>query len=484
MASETYRDRQDSKIYGSRLIIYRRKDILNDIFTFRAKVAGVGGYIRRSCGTNNAARAMVVAESAYEDLLVRHKGGFSLTELTVDKFFHDWIERKKHNFTEQRTKWKLNCYNRYLSGYFGSQNVSTLTKRFCDGYWDYRLNFWKTKEGKKLIELNDKRIGAKTQSTKNAKETPSFATLRAEASLINEFLRAATDDGELARTIRISPQDAMAKENRGDGFRDTFTDHEYQVLTTNLYNYAMCRGRFADKRLHNLHRFQRLMMRAFVLLATSTGLRVGELKQLVWGDLDLVTEAESGVERLVVRVRAETSKVRKGRSAVAFSIDSNHIIAVMEEYKAASKYTGENDLIFYSEQSDGSLSPADMSTSFKNFLRRVPYQNREEGLRISADGKPRSLYSLRHFYAISRLKQKVDVYQLRTNMGTSVTQIQNHYGRHISGDAFIKELTKYQSKTGSKVKAAAVKQLTDMVESGVLVVDEALEALRRIAERQ
>ena len=37
---------------------------------------------------------MVFAEGAYEDLLIRHKGGFSLRELTVDKFFYDWLERK------------------------------------------------------------------------------------------------------------------------------------------------------------------------------------------------------------------------------------------------------------------------------------------------------------------------------------------------------------------------------------------------------
>jgi len=479
MSAKRYPDRQDSKIYGSRLIIHRRPEYKTDFFYFRAKVPGVNGYIRRSCGTDDAARAMLFAESAYEDLLVRNKGGFSLNELTVDKFFYDWIERKKHNFTESRQAWKRSCYDRYMSAYFGKKNISELNKRFCDGYWEYRLDFWKTKEGKKRIELNDKRIGAKTQSTKNAKATPSFATLRAEASLINEFLRAATDEGHLAKTIKVSPQDAMAKDKRGDGYRDTFTEHEYRVLTTNLYNYAKCRGKFADKRLHSLHKFQRQMLRAFVLLASSTGLRVGELKQLVWSDLDFRT-GEDGEKLLVVRVRGETSKVRRGRAAVAHS---SHIIGVMDEYKESSKHTGANDLIFYSEQSDGSLSPADVSTSWKNFLRRVEYQDREEGLRLSADGKARSLYSLRHYYAVSRLNQNVDVYQLATNMGTGVTQIRNHYGRHISGDAFIKELTKFQSKTGEKVKSAAIRKLVDMVESGVLDEAMALEAFKKVAER-
>ena len=69
-------------------------------------------------------------------------------------------------------------------------------------------------------------------------------------------------------------------------------------------------------------------------------------------------------------------------------------------------------------------------------------------------------------------------------MGTGVTQIRNHYGRHISGDAFIKELTKYQSKTGQTTKNAAVRKLVDMVESGVLNEELAMEAFRNIAENR
>lgn len=478
MASETYRDRQDSKIFGSRLIIFRRKGVESGYFSFRAKISGVAGYIRKSCGTSDAAQAMVFAEGAYEDLLVRHKGGFSLRELTVDKFFNDWLERKKHNFTASRAKWKKSVYERYVSGYFGKKNISELNKRFCDGYWEYRLNFWNTEVGRKRIEVNDKRIGAKSKSSRNVAKKASFATLRAEASLINEFLRAATDDGHLARTIKISAQDAIAKNERGDGYRDTFTEHEYQVLTSNLFNYAMCRGKFADKRLHSLHKFQRLMMRAFVLLASSTGARVGELKQLVWGDLDIQTD-DSGKDVLLISIRGETSKTRRGRKAVAHS---SHIISVMDEYKSASKYTAADDLVFYREQQDGSLSTVDMSVSFKNFLRRCEYEQRKEGLRFSKDGKARTLYSLRHFYAISRLRQNVDVFRLATAMGTGVAQIRNHYGRHISGEAFIKELTKYESKTGEKTKSTAVRQLVDMVESGLLNEEMALEALKKVAQ--
>ena len=470
-----YQDRHDSKIYGARLIIHRRVDLDNDNFYFRAKVSGHTGYIRRSCQTDDPARAMLIAERAYEDLLVRAKGGFALKAVTVDAFFVDWIETTKHRLTGTRYNWKKSVYARYLAGHFGRKNISDLTKKDADGYWHYRLNFWNSDAGQKRIANNKERAGAKTFSSHNVAKAPSFATLKAEASLINEMLRAAVDAGHLQRSIKISAQDAMAKSERSDGFRDTFTDDEWRVLTVHLYNYAHCRGQYAGKRVTVYHQLQRRMLHVFVLLASSTGMRVGELKQLRWCDID-TRHMEDGQKRLVVSVRGETSKVRRGRAAVAHS---DHIIGVLDDYKAISGRTAGDDLIFYSER-DGGVTDIDLSTAFKNFLKGIACEGRAEGLRTSADGKARTLYSLRHFYAIQRLKQGVDVYRLAENMGTCVTQIRNHYGRHVSGDAFIQELTKYRSKSADRKKQAAVKSLVDMLEAGVIDEEAALQALRNV----
>lgn len=479
--SETYPDREDSKIYGTRLIIFRRKGSgENGNYSFRAKIDGVRGYIRRTLKTSDPSKAMVLAEQEYEDLQVRKRGGFSLYELSVDKFFDDWIAGQKTRLSTSRWNWKRSVYDRYVSGFIGRRNVSDLTKRIVDGYWDYRLNFWFSDEGEQRIKLNQKRISAKTQSSQNVAKKPSYATLRAEASLINEILREAADAGHLARSIKVSAQDAVHKDERGSEYRDTFDNDEWRVLTTNLYNYALCRGKWKDTRIHALHRFQRVMLRVFVLLASSTGLRTGELKSLKWSDIR-VQKGESGEDVLVVSVRPETSKVRRGRSAVAHS---SHIIGVLTEYKEISDYTEPDDLVFYSQMKTGEIGEVDLSTNFKTFLRRCEYKGREEGLRLSSNGKPRTLYSLRHFFAIQRLIQNVDVFQLATTMGTGVTQIRNHYGRHISGDAFIKEITKYQSKSGQDAKNAAVRKLVDMVESGVLNEEIALDAFRQVAERR
>ena len=197
------------------MIVYRRNDAEDGgSFSFRAKIDGYKGYIRRTTKETNPNRALLLAEQEYENLRVRDKGGLSLKILSVDKFFDAWINTQKNRLTDSRYKWKTSVYERYVSGFMGLKNLTDLNKKFVDGYWSYRLNFWNSKEGKERIQLNEKRIGAKTKSSHNVAKKPSFATLRAEASLINELLRAGVDDGHLSRTIKITAQDAVSKEDR------------------------------------------------------------------------------------------------------------------------------------------------------------------------------------------------------------------------------------------------------------------------------
>jgi hypothetical protein len=146
-----------------------------------------------------------------------------------------------------------------------------------------------------------------------------------------------------------------------------------------------------------------------------------------------------------------------------------------------SRNAEKDDLVFYSAGRNGEIGTVDLSTGFKNFLKTLYVEGGSDGMLLSSAQKPRTLYSLRHFYAISRLRQGVDVFRLAENMGTGVTQIRNHYGRHISGDAYVKELTKYESKSVSKVKNEALAKLVDMVQTGIIDEEMALEAFKNVA---
>ena len=54
---------------------------------------------------------------------------------------------------------------------------------------------------------------------------------------------------------------------------------------------------------------------------------------------------------------------------------------------------------------------------------------REAGVLHASDGKKRVPYSLRHTYATMRIAEGVNVFQLATNMGTSVEMLEDFYGK-------------------------------------------------------
>ena len=54
------------------------------------------------------------------------------------------------------------------------------------------------------------------------------------------------------------------------------------------------------------------------------------------------------------------------------------------------------------------------------------------GITHNSHGDKFTLYSLRHFYAVSSLRRGIGVFDVARNMGTSVQVIQNYYGRHAT----------------------------------------------------
>jgi hypothetical protein len=50
------------------------------------------------------------------------------------------------------------------------------------------------------------------------------------------------------------------------------------------------------------------------------------------------------------------------------------------------------------------------------------------------------VYSLRHFYAVSALRNGVGVFEVARNMGTSVQMIQEYYGKQATSAVFATRL--------------------------------------------
>jgi hypothetical protein len=133
-------------------VLYKRSEMDNDTWWFRAKVEGHKGYVRRSCRTSNAEIALAYATQKFEELRFKKSNNQSLKELTFEQYFTAYMKRgiERELWTDSRTRYKQGTFERYLKPYMGSKKLADLTQRFVEDYWQWRLAYWNTGEGMRL----------------------------------------------------------------------------------------------------------------------------------------------------------------------------------------------------------------------------------------------------------------------------------------------------------------------------------------------
>ena len=168
------------------------------------------------------------------------------------------MKEAKKPKTEKRYAYTESTNNRYLKGHFGNLEITQLRQVQLDKYWKYREDFYIDGEGKGRLIVNENRISAKTKSSNNIKIKPRYGTLRAEASIVNEFLEWALRNEYVGREFRLRAKDAgYRKEERRVGRRETFTEQEWNSLTSYLRSYRDNTGIFKNDRLNKGHQKQR-----------------------------------------------------------------------------------------------------------------------------------------------------------------------------------------------------------------------------------
>ncbi|HEX4028218.1 MAG TPA: hypothetical protein VHX18_11420, partial [Rhizomicrobium sp.] len=172
------------------------------------------------------------------------------------------------------------------------------------------------------------------------------------------------------------------------------------------------------------------------LFLANTGLRPDEAKNLEHRDVAMVKDGTTRELILEISVRGKTGygpcksraeavkpyqrllnrprwtpQGRKPRSQKAVALAAAQPTAIPDKPKPTDK-----------------VFPGNHIKLFNKILNR-----KDVNLKFDRDGKPHTLYSLRHFYICERLTEGADVYQLAKNCRTSVEMIQKHYAVHIMG---------------------------------------------------
>ena len=407
--------------------------------------------------------------------------GHAVNDWTFEQHWEDWYERncKSGTWRKGRQDWHLKYYKRYFSEFFVDKRtgksllLDAIDVSFNDKYWDWRQGYWTREENAKLLTYNPKRRNAKTKMTGNAVKQPALKTLQMEQSALNQIFFDAVERGRTQQRFRFK----APKIENSDGQRAGFTADEYKVLTRYLVSYRDAKGIFKRQRLNSIHHLQRKQMYYFVLFLANSGLRVGEARMMKWSDVTFDVEVEGGENIAEVRVSQHTKK-NKERYVQTQANGNGHL----KNWQAISPHTKADDWVWFSTGKDNAVKQIlDFNKPFQAILKLIPYNDREDGLLNSADGKRRSLYSLRHIYADLRLSQNVSIRDLALNMGTQVTQIEKHYSHLLSRDrrAEIVKSGKAKEKATTQNSNDAVVEALALFKDGKLSEAALMEIVKR-----
>ncbi|MCH1541775.1 MAG: site-specific integrase [Alphaproteobacteria bacterium] len=202
------------------------------------------------------------------------------------------------------------------------------------------------------------------------------------------------------------------------GKRSNFTDAEYDRLIGFMRQYVSKKDCPNDD-----ERIERLIVRDFILILSNTALRVGELRQMKWGDVESFTEEtdESGQKLTLVtlNVRAEISKVRNQRRVI--SRGGEYFL----RHKGRSAFTKADNLIFTNKSGTHQLGTRVLYQHWYRLMEGIGIDNYKE--------RKLSYYSLRHFAITCRLRASVPIFDIASFAGTGVQHIENHYG-HLTDE--------------------------------------------------
>ena len=192
--------------------------------------------------------------------------------------------------------------------------------------------------------------------------------------------------------------------------RQTLTNEEYNGLIKTIRR--LC----SEKHSRNeVELTWRKLTQMFVLVATNSGLRVGEQKQLRWKDVQVEMHKDKDgntVKLARIVVRAATSKVRKGRTLLCRN--GQYFERIEEIFGKRSA----EDLVF---SMDGKriINLKTLNKYFRAMLEAAEIRD--------VVGRGIVLYSLRHFMITQRIMAGLGYRAIADMCGTSVTMIEKTY---------------------------------------------------------
>ena len=358
-----------------------------DVWQFRMYVRGENKNYRKSLKTRDLPTALQLGRELGLELQGKLQGGVKLFGSTLTELIDEYVEYRKRDvaagiITEGRLVTIKSQLNWILRIKGGDLKIGELGR---DSFYDWRL------------ERREQSPGV------------SDVTIRNETATINALCKWGHREGHIAfDSFNIAP---MSIRQDQVGRRGTFTLEQYDDLVRYMRSYV------SKKECPNeSERNERLMIRDYILISSNTLLRVGEARQLTWGDIEKVDvvydDNEKPTKLVYLNVRSETSKVRANRKVVSRGGE------YFERLRERQEFTTKKHLIF-SLDGENPLPARRWQKHWANLM---------DGIGLD-DWKMQKIewYSLRHFGITCRVKAGVSPLDISKQAGTSLSHIENTY---------------------------------------------------------
>jgi integrase len=393
-----------------KVILYQRPDHKVKKWQARISVEGASGYARFSTKMSDSKDAERVALDKYFELKNKVDKGGSLRGKTVKQTYEEWLEYLPLVSMDKSED--------YIN------DTTSKVKRVCVDYF----------KSKPIGDITNTDAQEMMGEYVRSKELAS-STIRGTRAALNLFFKFAVDRDYL-KTLPSIPVPSLKKNPRPE-----FTKDEWNKLTTFLRKWVEepCKGGRGMNGYDAKRHRERFYLQHYVLIMGNTGIRVGEMRNVRWIDLDKV-EVTGGEQRLLFSVDGKTGK----RDVIA-NAGTERYIRRLYEYRR-------DEL----GKTDNTFDRTEFIFCHPNGNRIGTYRGsfetllKDTELRKDKNGNNRTLYSIRHTYATMRINE-VPIYQLAVNMGTSVEMIEDYYSHaKVRDKEFASSMTKGNQKGSSK----------------------------------
>lgn len=356
------------------------------MYQLRVWIEGEKQYLRETLKTKDLQTAIFRAETRIFQIYSDVATGKKMFGITLKDAVKQYIDLRKSEVEIGRiTAGRLltiNSHLKHLLSYKGADTkLSDLDRKSC---FEYML--WRKQ---KQSDVKD-------------------VTVKNEQSTLNHFSK------EMHRSGYSHFEGFEFRKFKADEeARDTFTLAEYDDLVSFLRKWATKKAVSDNEKLLQV----RLLIKDCILIGSNTMLRVGELWQLKWGDVQGYESHKDSLDQQVIlvrlHVRKETAKNRKSRLITTRGGD------YFKRLYKRSKFKNEDDYVFCGETGSERLSKKIFYDAWKELM---------DGINLDYKKRNVTWYSLRHFGITCRLRAGASVFDVSKVAGTGIAYIEAHYG--------------------------------------------------------